>query len=267
MNKIIFFINCHVNSKYDSLLNIYLNDFKESEIENRKNVKLIFVVVGKPEDYLKIRKYTEIKLPGMFNDYDGKNRLTSYQTERIEFRMFDNSNYEHKGLEAVWKEAQSSDDDDLITYTHCRGLSHKHPKSPEMNGAREVHSYLCGKCLIREYDKVENIFKDNPEINRVGLGQSPGGWMWFNFWTVKASYLKKKERPLEYPVLSKVMSKYFDRHAKDRHYYEAWLGNGEDDIDSGHSLLTVPHQGTVLRGPQMLVVINQIVKNAVNKTK
>ncbi len=267
MNKIIFFINCHVNKKYDSLLNLYLDDFKESGIENRDNVKLIFVVVGNPEDYLRVRKYIEVKLPGMFNDYEGKDRLTSYQSERIEFRVFDNSNYEHKGLEAVWKEAQSSDDDDLITYTHCRGISHQRQHHPEMNGSREVFSEIVSKYIILSNSDMEQIFVDNPSINRVGVGQSPGGWMWFNFWIAKASYLKKKERPLEYPVLSKDMSKYFDRFAKDRHYYEAWLGNGEDDTETGFSLLLNPQAAGVITGPQLLMGIGRLVSKLRKKTK
>ena len=267
MNKIIFFINCHVNPKYDSLLNLYLDDFKHSRIEHRKDVKLIMVIVGKPEDYLKIRKYTQTALPGMFNDYEGKNILHSYQHERVEFRVHDNSNFEHKGIETAWAEAQSADDDDLITYTHCRGLSHTNPKSPEMNGSREIFSQVVSKCIICNCDAVKQIFKDNPSIDRVGVGQSPGGWMWFNFWTAKASYLKKKERPLEYPVLLKRMSKHFDRFAKDRHYYEAWLGNGDHDVESGYSLLLEPQTGGTLTGPQMIKGIIQLVRDKYNKSK
>ena len=258
MNKIIFFINCYVNKKYDSLLNIYLDDFQKSGIQDRKDVRLIFVVVGTPEDYVKVEGCVREKLPKIYNDYGGKNKLTTYQSNRIEFRVYENSSYEHIGLETAWKEGQTSKDDELITYTHCRGLSHQRPHHPEMKGSREVHSYLCGKCIIQDYNKVEEIFKDQ-QIQKVGMGQSAGGWMWFNFWTVKASYLKKKDAPSEQAKLTPEMKKYFDRFAKDRHYYEAWLGDDGMENESGHSLLVTPHKGTVITGPQMLSVVNHIV--------
>lgn len=261
MNKIIFFINCHVNSKYESLLNIYLDDFKNSGIEQRKDVRLIFVVVGKPDDYLKVRQLVENKLPGIFNDYNGKNILTSSTTERVEFRVFDNSNYEHMGIETVWKESMTSDDDDLITYTHCRGLGHTNSRQPEMNNSREVHSYFCGKLIIREYNKVEMIFKNNKEIKKVGLCQSPLGWMWFNFWTVKASYLKTRPRPLGNPTFTNSIKENFPGGATNRHYYEAWLGDGGEENESGYSLLVPPHKGVYLSGQEVLNKISKIRGN------
>ena len=257
MNKIIFFINCHVNSGYSSLLNIYLTDFKTSGIEQRKDVRLIFVVIGKPSDYINVRQLVEIRLPGIFNDYDGKNILTSSTTERVEFRVFDNSNFEHIGLDTVWKEAMTSEDDELITYTHCRGLSHTGAHQPEMNSSREVHSYMCGRHIIREYNQVEDIFKDNNQIKKVGVGQGPGGWMWFNFWTAKASYLKSRTRPLADPRISDIDKKHFDSAVRNRHYYESWLGDGGEENQSGYSILVPPHLGNCVSGPEMLGIISR----------
>ena len=258
MNKIIFFINCHVNKQYDSLLNLYLNDFKNSSIEHRKDVKLIMVIVGKPEDYLKIRKYTEITLPGMFNDYEEKNILTSSTTERIEFRVFDNSRYEHVGIETVWSEAMASNDNDLITYTHCRGLGHQSPNHLEMNGSREVFSFYAASHIIRNYKDVEKIHKDNPQVTKVGLGQSPGGWMWFNFWTCKASYLKTRTKPDVDGTLTPMMKKHFDRWVQDRHYYEAWLGDDGKSNDQGYSLLLRNHIGATISGPMIIAAIRKL---------
>lgn len=258
MNKIIFFINCHVNDKYDSLLNIYLNDFKESNIENRDDVRLIMVIVGKPVDYLKIRTYAESKLPGMFNEYDEKDILNPSTTERIEFRVFDSSYYEYAGIYTAWKEAMGSDDDDLITYTHCRGMGHQHPRAPEMNGSRDVYSLYAADQIISKYNKVVEIFEENPTVTKVGLGQSPGGWIWFNFWTCKASYLKNLERPKAKGKLTSLMKKNFDKHATDRHYYEAWLGGDGKYNDGGYSLILKSHIGTDISGPMIIAAIRKL---------
>ena len=79
MNKIIFFINCHVNRQYDSLLKMFLEDFQHSKVQDRDDVKLIFVVVGEPEDSTKYHELSvrDVSTYRFFGTYDEKNKLTS----------------------------------------------------------------------------------------------------------------------------------------------------------------------------------------------
>lgn len=258
MNKIIFFINCHVNRQYNSLLDLYLKDFQESGIQDRDDVKLIFVVVGEPEDSTSIMKKVKDHLPRLFGTYDEKDILTSAGTQRFELRMFDNSRYEHVGVETAWSEAMASDDDDLITYTHCRGLGHNNPRHLEMQGSREVFSMYASAHIIRNYDGVMKKFNTNPLMTKAGVTQSPGGWMWFNFWTARASYLKKKDKPDINGKVSEAAAKSFDGGQTVRHYYETWLGDDGESNESGCSLLINPDMGQSITGPQTIGAIRKI---------
>ena len=267
MNKIIFFINCHVNRQYDSLLNQYLEDFEHGGIQDRDDVKLIFVVVGQSDDSTKIMNLVKNKLPRLFGSYDEKNVLTSGGEQRFELRLFDNSRYEHVGIEAAWKEAMASEDEELITYCHCRGIGHTHPSAPEMNGMREIFTLAAATHIVKNYTKIEKIFKENPDITRVGAGQSPLGWMWFNFWTCKSSYLKTRPKPDINGVPTPLMKKNFDQWVKDRHYYEAWLGDDGKTIDQGYSTCISPHKGITVSGPQVIAAIRIIINRVISKTK
>ena len=267
MNKIIFFMNCRVNDKYDSLLRLYLEDFKASGIEKRNDIKLIFCVVGKETDYARVMTHIKDHLPRLLPNHDGKNILTVGGEQRFELRMFHNSRYEHVGIEAAWKEAMASEDDELITYCHCRGLGHKHPKSPEMNGSREIFSSIPSTHIIRHYKNVEEKFEENPDITRVGVAQSPLGWMWFNFWTCKASYLKTRPKPDVNGVPSTLVKKYFDRWVQDRHYYEAWLGDDGQTLDQGYSMCIRPHKGVMVSGPQIIGALRMIAVKHINNNK
>lgn len=254
-------MNCHVNTKYDDLLQIYLRDFKNSGIEDRDDVKLIFTVVGRDSDYTRVMSHVRTVLPRLFEDYGEENVLTSGGEQRFEFRMFDNSRYEHVGIEAAWKEAMASEDDELITYCQCRGIGHTHPNAPEMNGSREIYSTIPSTHIITYYTNVEKKFEENPEITKVGVAQSPLGWMWFNFWTCKASYLKTRPKPDINGVPTPLMKQYFDHRVQDRHYYEAWLGDDGESTDQGYSLCLNPFVGIKVTGPQIIGAIQNIAKN------
>jgi hypothetical protein len=55
-----------------------------------------------------------------------------------------------------------------------------------------------------------DIFKKNPQVQKIGLFPSIKGWMWINFFCVKGEYLKKCRAP---PITQR------------RHLYEDWLGS------------------------------------------
>ena len=70
----------------------------------------------------------------------------------------------------------------------------------------------------------------NPAINKAGLSPAKestdwGGWLWFNYFMAKGSYLCQCDNPIE---------------TTDRYYYESWLGKNNDSIslDDGYSSFT-----------------------------
>lgn len=66
---------------------------------------------------------------------------------------------------------------------------------------------------IVPWREVIASFQANATIERAGMYPSKLGWVWFNFWWARVSYLKQTVEPV--------------RTAR-RHYYEDWLGRTYD---------------------------------------
>jgi hypothetical protein len=64
--------------------------------------------------------------------------------------------------------------------------------------------------VINPWKTVVEKFSEHEQINKAGWMASRAGWVWFNFFWVRASYLKRVVCPT---VVS-----------SDRYYYESWLG-------------------------------------------
>lgn len=47
--------------------------------------------------------------------------------------------------------------------------------------------------IITPWKKLVNIFKNNININKIDSKASSEGFMWFNFWWARGSYLKNCE--------------------------------------------------------------------------
>ena len=89
-------------------------------------------------------------------------------------------------------------------YFHTKGMAHhgRHTSRPE-----EEFRLFTG--TIVPWQKVASVFEANQTITRIGMYPAKDGWMWFNFWWARASYVKGLTLPI--------------RTAR-RHYYESWLG-------------------------------------------
>lgn len=62
--------------------------------------------------------------------------------------------------------------------------------------------------VVRPWRKIVKLFKERPEMTMAGYGIAPPGFVWYNFFWVRASWV----RDLVEPVVT-----------GRRHYYEDWL--------------------------------------------
>jgi uncharacterized alpha/beta hydrolase family protein len=63
--------------------------------------------------------------------------------------------------------------------------------------------------ILQDIHRIYNIYSTFPTIDKIGMSAGGCGWIWYNFWYARGSYLCQVEKP----VLT-----------ARRHYYENWLG-------------------------------------------
>lgn len=107
--------------------------------------------------------------------------------------------FEYRGIHLVWKLA-TEHPEDIYLYFHSKGMSY--------NGDRTHDEQQIFQEVICPWKKVINIFNSDNNINKIGLTASVEGWLWFNFWWARGSYLSECEEPII---------------STNRYYYEDWL--------------------------------------------
>ena len=109
---------------------------------------------------------------------------------------FENT-YEYEGIKKVY-DIGMIEDDGYILYFHSKGMS-------RLDADEYLHHFIN---VISEWKWVLFLFQNLLSINKIGLLCSEFGWIWFNFWWVRVSYIKNLECPLR---------------TSRRHYYEDWI--------------------------------------------
>jgi hypothetical protein len=108
--------------------------------------------------------------------------------------------FEYPGIFKVWEVAKiNSSTQDLIFYFHSKGITHTKAYEPH---ARANYTNLF------EIPRILEVFSTFPTVDKAGYFCSTAGWVWFNFWVARGSYLSTVEEPAM---------------TTRRHYYEDWL--------------------------------------------
>jgi hypothetical protein len=114
--------------------------------------------------------------------------------------------FEYPGISLIWRLATERPQR-IYLYFHSKGVASRgwifgrgSRRTPE---ERRIY-----QAVIVPWRRILGIFDADPTVNKVGLCASEAGWMWFNFWWARGSYLASCEEPI---VTTR------------RHYYEDWL--------------------------------------------
>ena len=120
--------------------------------------------------------------------------------------------FEYPGIRRVWELGQQIPveelNDSLILYFHSKGM---------FNGNySEVRSGMEPKLFQYVIDPWRNItlaFQNDSSINKAGFLKSKAGFIWYNFWWARASYVQKLVCPIAFDESDEIK----------RYYYEEWL--------------------------------------------
>ena len=112
--------------------------------------------------------------------------------------------YEYPGLKLVYDLAKLYPEC-ILFYMHSKGMVFTCDNKEKRNNTEKV--ILRNTLQLQE--KAMNVFKENKNINKVGLYPAEEGFMWFNFFWVRASYFENKSSPII---------------SDDRFYYEKYIG-------------------------------------------
>jgi len=173
----VYFINCLVNNNYFSWL------LSQVDIVYKYSASIyIIATINKTEEE------------------DFKNKILSiYPNVIIEFNY--ENEYEYRGILKVWELGQlHKSKNDLILYFHSKGMTH--------NTHYESNRNDCYNIILKDIGKIKEIFDIFPSIDKVGWFSGGLGWIWYNFWYARGSYINSVEKPIK---------------TQRRHYYEDWL--------------------------------------------
>ena len=118
--------------------------------------------------------------------------------------------YEWHGINTVWQESKLDTCENHYTlYFHGKGMSTLDKRS----GYRHFAEKYSTQQLVSLLNKNIDILNTLSFVDRLGLASSEAGFMWYNFWIARNSYLAGNEQPELRPDY--------------RYYYEAWLSRNK----------------------------------------
>jgi len=159
-------------------------------------LKIVAVSLDCKREHILYNTYAEF-----FDIRDGPT-LIDCHTEK------DEETFEYNGIRAVWEIGQMLHPgrDDIVFYFHSKGLTH-YKTWKEYQESRRYGPDLTEN-ILTQVNRTYEVFDLFPEVNKVGSRISHPGFVWYNFWFVRASYLRRVEEPIA---------------TTRRHYYEGWL--------------------------------------------
>ena len=196
--NIIYYIWINPNRNWKVIIDGQLDDIKSSGILDCS--KLYIIVCNENETILdEASTLINISLQNIDK--------TKYNIETTK-----NNFYEYYGIKKLY-DLSKEEPDKLYIYLHSKGMFHWYNNE----NVRSSHEVYLTQNIINLWKDILYIFNENPEIKKIGSFPSYQGWMWFNFFWVRGSYLITCEEPI----------------ITERFYYEGWLGTGnKNDSDS-----------------------------------
>jgi hypothetical protein len=118
------------------------------------------------------------------------------------------NSFEYPGVLRFWQlGAADPSPHHYVLYHHSKGMVNGGQESRSLMNLRLTHS------VVDPWRRLIAKFEAEPLLQRAGYAAAPGGWIWFNFFWGRASFIAELVRPIK-----------TDR----RHYYEDWSVHDND---------------------------------------
>lgn len=189
--RIVYFINCYINKNYIYLFSRQMAELATTGLLNGTDSILYVVSSGTADDKSVLQK----EIQRIFASTSG------IRHEHTEQNLF-----EYPGIRKVW-ELGRKESDAFILYFHARGISRI--KLGRFRKNRQPLEQRLFRRVIGEWRQNLLWLSAVRSADKVGISHGGNGWVWFNFWWARASYVAQLEEP---------------EHTERRHYYEDWLG-------------------------------------------
>jgi len=177
---IVYLINCLINPNYMDWL------FHQISLVTYMNSPIYIIATISKDNETEFKEKVHTLFPNVC----------------IEIECYYENEFEYRGIKKVWELGQIHNKrNDIILYFHS-----KHITRSEWYYYVSKHDYIA---VLKEMDKVKEIFTIFPSIDKVGWMSGGNGWIWINFWYARGSYISRVEKPLK---------------TEQRFYYEDWLG-------------------------------------------
>jgi hypothetical protein len=184
--KIVYFTFL-VPNKWEEIVLEQLNMLKSLELYNIAEIYMSVI----SESNVELENLKKI----LQNDFNKIQLINVYNTNV----------YEYPGIKTVY-ELSENDDNTLILYFHSKGMT---------SDQHEIRKKLFNN-TIKNYEIYIDEFINNPSLEVAGMVPSNGGFVWYNFWWVRSSYVHNYcSKPENTPEYIK----------EGRYTWEAWLGN------------------------------------------
>lgn len=206
---IVFFIYINSKKNYKKIIKAQLNDLILSGV---LTVADLHVVINISDD---VNCKEDLNL--FFNTFNINIASILYTEENY---------FEYEGLTKLYELALSNKYD-YLSYFHTKGMSYKKHLFFKRSPREIVLTYL----NFYNYKNTIQLFDSNSNINKISPFPSfdeesklQGQWSWFNFFWIRATYVKYIEKP---------------QKTLDRFYYEGWtklLLNRRSSTNDNYSL-------------------------------
>ena len=183
---VIYFAYINAERQWGKLITAQLQDLNSSGLAGKASVRIVLTA----ENGKLLNQAT---------------RVVKKLMPRARIHRFLGNNYEYHGIRLVWDIARQVPDpsNHLILYHHSKGMVNN-----RVGDVRTSQNLLLTKTVVLPWRQIVQRFVTTPKLMKAGYASSRQGFMWFNFWWVRASYAKNLVKPLL---------------TDNRYYYELWL--------------------------------------------
>ncbi len=187
---IVYYIYINLDKDWYDTVKGQLDDIKASGILDNQGTEFHIVVTNTSGTFVKSEATMALR----------------YHAPNAHVTFYEQNHFEYPGIRKAY-DLSREDPEKILLYLHSKGMVYSH-----RGMSRSPDNIRMTRMTVNRWREALDAFKDQ-SVNKVGLACSEKGFLWFNFWYARASYIADK-CPL--PIIS-----------NDRFYYEFWLGGND----------------------------------------